>query len=532
MRFLARAVLFRSFIVAIVLASIGSLAAGTSALAAKRAKASKPTKFGRPTEELEAAKGIDGRELFERQWVPDDERSHGGDGLGPMFNEKSCVACHKDGGVGGSGPRANNSMIMSPAITVSSKGRITSSPFTLFELAMVHPGFLTSPSVVLHRFGTSDEYAKWFKDRQGSKTRSRGGGLDRNRFPVPMAVAIEAIRSKAETVPVSRTLGRVEIVVTERNTTSLFGVGAIEEVSDRDILTAANVQFPAWPEVSGRAVVFENGSIGRFGWKAQQPTLRDFVSTACAVELGLQVPDFHQSMNPLDPMDQTTHELDLNNNEVTALTMFIANLDKPIIRSDLTDEEKKTTEIGLETFNAVGCAACHRPQIGSLKGAFTDLLVHDMGQVLADTGAYYATRVIQIGTPVQTGRPQQKGKRKGQKGAEQQARQQQAMTPADTNEWRTPPLWGLRDSAPYMHDGRAETVEEAIAWHGGEAERSMAAYFLLAPERRAALLAFMDTLVAPKPKAAPSKDDAEEAAGMLVREGRATLSVDDGTTDK
>src|SRR5262245_39459516 len=109
--------LSRDVAVALVLAGVWGITTST-AFAAKRPKLAKPTKFGRPVEELKEAEEIDGRELFERQWQVGDERSHGGDGLGPMFNEKSCAACHKDGGVGGSGPRANNALILSPLVRV------------------------------------------------------------------------------------------------------------------------------------------------------------------------------------------------------------------------------------------------------------------------------------------------------------------------------------------------------------------------------------------------------------------------------
>jgi CxxC motif-containing protein (DUF1111 family) len=69
---------------------------------------------------------------------------------------------------------------------------------------------------------------------------------------------------------------------------------------------------------------------------------------------------------------------------------------------------------------------------------------------------------------------------------------------AGPQEWRTPPLWGVRDSAPYLHDGRAETIEQAIAWHDGEARRSMRRFFQLSVDQRTQLLAFLDTLAAPE----------------------------------
>jgi len=68
---------------------------------------------------------------------------------------------------------------------------------------------------------------------------------------------------------------------------------------------------------------------------------------------------------------------------------------------------------------------------------------------------------------------------------------------ATRQEWRTPPLWGLRDSAPYLHDGRAATIEQAIAFHGGEASLSVQKTFQLTPEERLQLVTFLRSLVAP-----------------------------------
>lgn len=495
---------FRSMAVATSLASVWSLASVDLTFADKKAS------HERSAEELEAAKEIDGRELFERQWKPGDERSHGGDGLGPMFNEKSCVACHKDGGVGGGGgPREKNALIFTPlalARRSALRGEAQKPPFTEEELARLHPGLKTSPSVVLHRFSTTFNYRTWVEDRKGISDSALFTSVDDNRFPPLVAREIETLRKKSIHVPQGGLVGKTLTIVSERNTTPLFGAGALDQVSDRDVLNVESATFSDWPEVSGRAVSFPDGRVGRFGWKAQQPTLREFVATACAVELGLEVPDFHQSKDPLNASEEESKGLDLDNAQVTALTMFIAALDKPGVREVLTPVEKKVAAKGLRAFNAVGCAACHSPSIGTLKGAYTDLLVHDMGQQLADTGQYFATPVA----PPESGSPEQG-----------------IASVADRTEWRTPPLWGLRDSAPYMHDGRADTVEEAIAWHGGEADRSVGAYFSLPSPTRLALVAFLNTLAAPKNvHAKPEADVADHATRDSAGEGEPASGSD------
>lgn len=474
----ARVGSFRSIAVAIGLATAWSIVTVAPSMAAEK----KPANHDRPAEELDAARSIDGRELFERQWKPGDERSHGGDGLGPMFNEKSCVACHKDGAIGGSGPRVNNALILTPLFPKVGRANAPRTLQVEQQLTALHPGLRSSPSVVLHRFSTTSDYPAWFFIRQGRKGTAGGKG-DSKQFPAPVAKKIERLRAKSSHVPLPHAFTTTPMIVSERNTTPLFGIGRFEKVSDQDILAAEEVRFPKWPEVTGRAVRFEDGRVGRFGWKAQQPTLREFVATACAVELGLQVPDVHQSMDPQNPSEDEAEGLDMDDAEVTALTNFIAALDKPGVRADLTDAEQKVTASGRQVFNSVGCAACHRPEIGSLKGAFTDLLVHDMGRQVADIGQSYGGR--SQASQLQLAKAQQTNPKA-------------IASPADSDEWRTPPLWGLRDSAPYMHDGRADTIEEAIAWHGGEADQSVAAYFSLSSARRSALLDFLDSLVAPE----------------------------------
>src|SRR4051812_11050320 len=100
-----------------------------------------------------------GHELFLREWVPGDPRSHGGDGLGPLYNETSCVACHNLGAPGGAGPASKNVDI----VTLIGGRAATDNT----QLDDYHPGFRTSPSVLLHRFGTDSEYTLWRLRRVG-----------------------------------------------------------------------------------------------------------------------------------------------------------------------------------------------------------------------------------------------------------------------------------------------------------------------------------------------------------------------------
>jgi CxxC motif-containing protein (DUF1111 family) len=133
-------------------------------------------------------------------------------------------------------------------------------------------------------------------------------------------------------------------------------------------------------------------------------------------------------------------------------------------------ESKSVTE-GRTLFEAAGCAACHRARLGGIDGIYSDLLLHDMGSLLDDSGSYSG---IAPRSPIAAVKRQ---------------------------EWRTPPLWGYRDSGPYLHDGRAENLEEAVALHGGEASNSAKRFFKLSPKERLRVQTFLRSLPPPRAKA-------------------------------
>jgi CxxC motif-containing protein (DUF1111 family) len=126
-------------------------------------------------------------------------------------------------------------------------------------------------------------------------------------------------------------------------------------------------------------------------------------------------------------------------------------------------------------------------------GIYSDLLLHDMGQLLSDSGSYStditvpATDAVEDPFPVKT-RVEAKA-----------TKEQPPKFGASTREWRTPPLWGLRDSAPYLHDGRADTIADAVALHGGEGRLAAEAFFKLAPRVRQQVELFLQSLAAPAP---------------------------------
>jgi CxxC motif-containing protein (DUF1111 family) len=458
-----------------------------------------------------------GRKLFHREWRPNDERSPAGDGLGPMFNESSCVACHNQGGSGGGGPSSQNVDILTADI--EAPPRLGSSLTSLIvwgvtgiatksltperhgkraeriarELDKIHPGLAATPSVVLHRSSTDLKYAVWLRKTQFAET---GLSVDEDEQ--------EAVRSKVQFGPefkfqaASRGDG-FTVSHSQRNPTALFGAGWIDSIPAAAIESAAGSRNEDFPEILGRVGQTADGAIGRFGWKCQTATLREFVFQACSVELGLEVPGHRQGSNPLSPESESAG-LDLTEQECLALTAYVSALPRPTKPMADSDAERDYLDAGSKWFAAIGCAVCHRADLGEVDGLYSDLLLHDMGPELADTGAYSMFQSSPSLPPIAN--------------AAEADGKSQAVTRAATarrEQWRTPPLWGCRSSGPYLHDGRAESLEEAIAMHGGEAQKTSNRFFSLSPNHRQTVLAFLKSLSAPGEFAPPAADESDDA---------------------
>lgn len=224
-----------------------------------------------------------------------------------------------------------------------------------------------------------------------------------------------------------------------RQTPALFGASALDRITEQDLEVARLAGESAG--VSGRIARDAEGRAGKFGWKGQTATIASFVEAACVTEIGLGTPSTPQ---PADPTEREPAQSgpDLSPQQLTDLVAFVESLPAPLSRSSAEAVG------GRSVFHQVGCEACHAERLGTLEGAWTDLLLHDLGPDLADGGLGYA----------------------------QMARTEDGAEPS---EWRTPPLWGLSASAPYLHDGRASTLEDAIGAHSGEATAALQAYSAL-----------------------------------------------------
>ena len=205
-----------------------------------------------------------GRELFHREWTPGDPRRAGGDGLGPVYNESSCVACHNLGGSGGGGPvNKNVDLVSSP----TGSGR----PLRLLPSAkpaavLVDPKnpsglFANAPSVVLHRFGVEPDFAPWRVELLGT------AGVGRGRRPGNVApdAPIELARAELASARLGDPLAasRSEFVRSQRNPSALFGAGLIDAIPEATIVGASERRDPKFPSVTGRVSRISKGRCSR-----------------------------------------------------------------------------------------------------------------------------------------------------------------------------------------------------------------------------------------------------------------------------
>ena len=414
-----------------------------------------------------------GHELFVREWKLDDRRSVAGDGLGPMYNAASCLKCHRLGGIGGAGTNDDNVDLLTlqtPRKAAAANGNLRE------RVAAFHPALAIgqlSATTVLHRHSPDADYDAW-----------RGQFLSaRRQARLPLA-RIVAFATGTNQHPVKgmnpvQQLDGMAYRHSERNTPALFGAGLIDSLPDSAL---HDMQRQQSGRVSGRVPLAANGHVGRFGWRGQTENLHEFVLGACAVELGLEAPGRPQPIDPLSvrsdrPVLRDQHGLDISDEQCRSLTEFVRRLPPPRRLIPSEELQAQTIAKGEERFEKIGCADCHVQQVAHVTGIYSDLLLHDMGEALDDpvpvttagSGSYYGgVDSLLVKVP-----------------------------PELRREWRTPPLWGVRDSAPYLHDGRARTFAEAIAWHGGEAAESARAFRQLEQGQQEEVLAFLNCLAAP-----------------------------------
>lgn len=396
-----------------------------------------------------------GNSFFNQNWVTPPSATTARDGLGPLFNARSCSACHfKDGR--GRPPEPGEDLVS-----------------MLFRLSV--PG--TGP-----RGGPKDDpvYGGQLSGSAVLGARAEGRGVVEwtevtGTFPdgTPYSLASPSYRIE------DPAYGDPDaaLLISPRVAPAMVGMGLLEAVPEADILSRADPGDADGDGISGRAnLVWDARAgaarLGRFGWKANQPTVEQQVAGAFVGDIGVTSGLFpvenHTSAQGLDSLPAGGSP-EIDDDDLADVVLYSRTLAVPARRN----WESPEVRAGSGHFDKAGCADCHVREHataadavpGALAGQrihpYTDLLLHDMGDSLAD------------------GRPD---------------------FLASGNEWRTPPLWGIglvetvNKHTRFLHDGRARSLEEAVLWHGGEGAAARKRYTELPAEDRKALIAFLNSL--------------------------------------
>ncbi|KQZ93842.1 thiol oxidoreductase [Mesorhizobium sp. Root157] len=413
-----------------------------------------------------------GNAIFRKNWVSSPSSTQASDGLGPLFNARACQSCHLKDGRG-------------------------------------HPpeDSLDATSMFLRlarEAGTAEEKAAVAQHKALNFPDPVYGGQLQD-LAVPGLASEGRMRITYEDQPV--TLGDGTVVslrkptyavgelaygpldarttLSPRIATPMIGLGLVEQIHPADILAGADPDDRDGDGVSGKAAIVRdpaNGelTLGRFGWKAQAPSIRQQSADALAGDIGVSSPEAPRHWGDCTETQAKCRAMPagvqprLGDTEAPVpvmdlVTFYSQNLAVPA-RRDLDQPEVLA---GKKAFYEMGCVACHTPKFVTRRDApnkaqsfqliwpYSDFLLHDLGEGLADG---------------------------------------QQVGDASGSEWRTQPLWGIgltervNGHTFFLHDGRARNLTEAILWHGGEAQRARDNFAAASAAERAALVKFLEAL--------------------------------------
>lgn len=398
-----------------------------------------------------------GNSFFNQSWVQAPSSTESRDGLGPLFNARSCAACHfKDGR--GRPPLTDDEPFLGLLLRLSVPGP-TGTGAPLPEPAY---GEQLQPSAIL---GVPAEGTPRVRYREVP-----GSYLDGETYTLlEPSYTIEDLRYGAL---------NPSTLLSPRVAPAVIGLGLLEGIPQARLELRADPDDADGDGISGRVnhvrdVATGQVVAGRFGWKAEQPSVRQQSAAAFVGDIGVTSSLFprqdctaaeaecQQALSGGDP--------EIADTLLDRVELYGRLLAVPV-RERWQDREVLR---GKKLFRDVGCAGCHVPRhetgtvadLPELSGQtiwpYTDLLLHDLGEALSDHRPSFE---------------------------------------ADGREWRTPPLWGLRlfrivnGHDRLLHDGRARGVAEAILWHGGEADAAREAFRRLPAQDRTALVTFVESL--------------------------------------
>jgi CxxC motif-containing protein (DUF1111 family) len=414
-----------------------------------------------------------GNALFRKTWVASPSSTQASDGLGPLFNARSCQLCHlKDGR--GHPPRVPGEAMTSTLLRLSVPPRTD-----LERQALADKRLLRIPEPTYG--GQLQDYAVPGLKREASVE------VDYEEIPVELAGGEIASLRKPTWRIVEENYGPLdpEVMISPRVAPQMIGLGLIEAIHEADIRARADPDDSDGDGISGRISEVRDPNtgdmtLGRFGWKASQATIEQQAADAFADDIGISSPKAPRHSGDCteaepaclamaDGVQPRLGDTEAPDPVLDLVAFYSRNLAVPARR----DVDDPTVLKGKALFYDSGCTSCHTPKFVTRRDApqpahrfqliwpYTDLLLHDMGEGLADNAP---------------------------------------VGDAGGSEWRTAPLWGIgltetvSDHTLFLHDGRARNLLEAILWHGGEAQAARDRVVEMSPDDRAALVRFLESL--------------------------------------
>lgn len=402
-------------------------------------------------------KFILGRSFFKIPWVEAPSATTARDGLGPLFNANTCNSCHPSNGRGNLyNEKGTLSRAVIPKLSIPSKGLKEELEFLKTNALIPEPSY--GGQVAINGTANVKYEAKPEIKFDEIEVKFPDGEVDTILKPSYILNDLQYGALHKDTI------------ITFRIAPSLNGLGLIEDIPNEQILANVDEFDENKDGISGRvnyaySPITKKKEIGKYSWKAANTTILHQSADAAINDMGLTTTIF--------PKDKCTdkqvackeapkarHQIDLPDFRLQAVDFYIKK------RQTYSAKKDKAYEEGLALFKQISCAKCHIDSFTTKSGLeispFTDLLLHDMGEGLADGRTEFN---------------------------------------ASGSEWRTPALWGLslhekiNNKKPrLLHDGRARNFQEAILWHGGEAQASKEAFMHLDKQKREKLLNFLKRL--------------------------------------
>ncbi|WP_204115571.1 di-heme oxidoredictase family protein [Shimia biformata] len=427
--------------------------------------------FSQPSANMAFDRELDfkvGNGLFKKLWVSSPSSTKASDGLGPLYNARSCQRCHvKDGRGHPPAGKDDNSISMFLRMSVPGGETFGIDGYHATKPHPVYGGqlqdFALAGMAAEYRLDISYEEIEIFLS---------DGEVAHLRKPTYSAAD-----------PGYGPFGD-EAMFSPRIAPQMIGLGLLEAIPAADILAQADPEDSDGDGISGRANIvwseeFQRPMLGRFGHKAGMPSIHEQSAAAFAGDIGISSPLFpdpwgdctarQTRCREMPHGDQDVRGAEIDQTGMDLVTFYSRNLAVPARR----DVDDATVLRGKQMFYETGCPTCHVPKFVTHRLAdqpeqsfqliwpYSDLLLHDMGDGLADS------------------RPE---------------------AVANGREWRTAPLWGIgltqqvNGHSFFLHDGRARSLLEAVLWHGGEAEPQRDKVISMSATDRAALIAFLESL--------------------------------------